>query len=82
MKKTCLWLKGLNPLLSTNDIGKPAPVGSCIKSNGRKYNYYFHQGRGAKDRSKTFQGIADAMAMQWGGDVRQGEQEDLFGGAA
>lgn len=30
-----------------------------------KHNYY-HQGKAAKQRSKTFPGIAKAMAEQWG----------------
>ena len=65
-KKTCLWLKGLKPLAPTLVVeppprqkikgGKSMPV---WYSNARKKDR-------AKIRSKTFQGIADAMADQWG----------------
>jgi site-specific DNA-cytosine methylase len=55
-KATCLWLKGL-PLL------KPTSI-----VNGRENR--IHMMPGSKDqwkkRSKTFQGMADAMAEQWG----------------
>lgn len=44
--------------------------GHCIRKSGAKkgkrYNYYFHQGKNGHERSRTFQGIADAMADQWG----------------
>lgn len=70
LKTTCLWLKGLDPLVESNNVGKPEPIGYVIRKTGRnagkKYNYYWRQGKNAKQRSKTFQGIADAMADQWG----------------
>lgn len=82
-KTTCLWLKGL-PLLKPTDI---VDKGEMVEfaSGKRMPKWYADASRSADRsniRSKTFQGIADAMAMQWGRDVRQGEQEDLFGGAA
>jgi len=59
-KKTCLWLKGLPPLMSTDIVGKT----ESSKVAGNWFN------KGGKDRqinrSVTFQGIADAMAAQWG----------------
>ena len=78
LKTTCLWLKNL-PLLKyrhQDDLfGKktaterPKPNGYCIrksgKNAGKKYNYYWTQGKSAKQRSKTFNGIANAMAVQW-----------------
>ena len=51
-KKTCLWLKGLPKLKPTN-IVEP------------KESYVMHKIRDSKRRSKTFTGIADAMADQW-----------------
>lgn len=68
-KKTCLWLKGL-PLLATTDI---VPTDEQIIINGTKRmsKWYYdtsllpHKDR-AKARSKTFTGIAKAMAEQWG----------------
>jgi len=59
-KKTCLWLKNL-PKLTYNT---PPPKPQSTKVPGNWYN------KGGKDRqknrAKTFQGIADAMAEQWG----------------
>jgi len=69
-KKTCLWLKCLPLLQPTNMLPKPVPNGGCIRQTGsrkgRIYNYYYHQGKSAKERGRTFQGIAEAMAEQWG----------------
>lgn len=55
-KATCLWLKGL-PLLSPTNIveGREARIHRMPPSPDRW-----------KERSKTFSGIADAMASQWG----------------
>jgi hypothetical protein len=62
-KKTCLWLKNLPELIPTNVI--PERERESTKIPGNWFN------KGGKDRQKerarTFQGIADAMANQWGG---------------
>ena len=63
-KRTCLWLKGLPALKPTNILTKPAsgrwdnqtPSGQNKLSPGKDR---------WKERSKTYQGIADAMAIQW-----------------
>lgn len=59
-KKTCLWLKNLPPLKATNIVD----VRESTKVPGNWFN------KGGKDRQKerarTFEGIADAMADQWG----------------
>lgn len=56
-KATCLWLKGLPELLSTEIVsGREAKVHRMPPSPDRW-----------KLRSTTYQGIADAMATQWGG---------------
>ena len=56
-KATCLWLKGLPKLEPTNIVdGREARIHKMPPSKDR-----------AKLRSTTFQGIADAMAEQWGG---------------
>jgi len=67
LKRTCLWIKNL-PLLNSADkiLERPYPTGYCIKKNGRRYNYYYHQGKNSHERSRTFRGIANAMADQWG----------------
>lgn len=66
-KKTRLWIKGLPPLHPT-DIVKPispyVPSGTGRK-NRSKYGAA-KRGEDAKERSKTFPGIARAMAEQWG----------------
>ena len=63
-KRTCLWLKGL-PMLFATDI--VVPRGSWVGSKSRNVSNYEWAGkRSAKDRSKTFPGIARAMAEQWG----------------
>lgn len=65
-KKTCLWLRGL-PKLKTNVL--PRPDNGVLfgrYSNGKAKTWEDHHVRSAKARSKTFQGIAEAMADQWG----------------
>ena len=67
-KRTCLWLKNLPPLVPTEMIEHHEPYvnGGCKDSHG---NYRKFQGRNERDpktRSKTFHGIATAMAEQWG----------------
>jgi hypothetical protein len=65
-KTTCLWLKGLPPLTPTNVVGKGARhVTKSGKSLPKWYNLPPSADRW-KIRSATFQGIADAMANQWG----------------
>ena len=68
-KKTCLWLHGLPNLQPTEIIteniiswvsaGSKDKHGNPRKQSGTKI-------RSAKERSKTFPGIAKAMAGQWG----------------
>ena len=67
-KRTCLWLKGLPPLAPTDVLSAYEPYvnGGCKDAHG---NYRRFQGRKERDpkiRSKTFPGIANAMADQWG----------------
>jgi len=65
-KTTCLWLKGLPALVPTNIVGKGARhVTKSGKSLPQWYNLPPSEDRW-KIRSATFQGIADAMADQWG----------------
>lgn len=55
-KATCLWLKNLLPLEPTNIVdGREARVHRMPPGKDRW-----------KERSRTYQGIADAMASQWG----------------
>ncbi len=61
-KKTCLWLKNLPQLQSTKII----PYTYVITKSGKKYTKgWYRTPRNSIARSRTFQGIADAMAEQW-----------------
>lgn len=70
-KKTCLWLKGVEPLIPTNVVIPPDRVefGSG-KSMPKWYAdaWRLPKKDRAKMRSKTFPGIAKAMAEQWVGN--------------
>ena len=62
-KTTCLWLKGLPALLPTSIVSKGEFV---TTPSGKKLPKWYSDNKSAKNRSRTFQGIADAMADQWG----------------
>lgn len=67
-KKTCLWLKGLPPLKPTNIIEEHKPFvssGTYSRTHDARYKGASRKGGSAKSRSKTFPGIAQAMAEQW-----------------
>ncbi len=66
-KKTCLWLKGL-PKLEGNGIFDRFDNGKIYGkySNGKNKTWEDCCVRSSKSRSKTFPGIAKAMAEQWG----------------
>ena len=63
-KATCLWLKNLPKLKSTKDV--KAEMEALPKSQSQRIHYTSPGPERAKIRSRTFQGIADAMAEQWG----------------
>ena len=68
-KKTCLWLKGLPLLKSTNEVKPPERV--KFKSGKTMPGWYAEAWKLPKDeraklRSNTFPGIAQAIADQWG----------------
>jgi len=63
-KRTCLWLKGVNPLVETNNV--KAEMDLLPKNQSNRLHYLPPGPDRWKQRSRTFQGIADAMAMQWG----------------
>ena len=76
-KKTRLWLRGLPLLVPTTPGCKPAgpyvPAGTGRK-NREKYGAA-KRGEDAKNRAKTFSGIARAMAEQWAGEAGSREDE-------
>ena len=76
-KRTCFWLKGLKPLNLTSVLPPPKPKG--YTKTGKPINFeeahgkiagLQHGGNSAKARSKTFSGIARAMAEQWAGEEK------------
>ena len=69
-KRTLLWLKGLPKLKPTNILTEytpylPSNTGGFARGKGGSRG----TAHNAKDASKTFSGIAQAMAEQWGGTV-------------
>jgi site-specific DNA-cytosine methylase len=61
-KKTCLWLKGLPKLAETNNV-YDYMMTLPIKERTR---IHWLGSNKSKERSKTYEGIAEAMAQQWG----------------
>lgn len=79
-KRTCLWLKGLPALERISDLPKPEPQYFCQgeKCKGKAIGWCEGikgtsggQAGRAKARSKTFPGIAKAMAEQWAGVCKE-----------
>lgn len=80
-KNTCLWLRNLPPLNPTDMLEKPDKgwKNQSFDKNGKYRGFKDYDENGkllawndpktAKIRSKTFPGIARAMAEQWGGDL-------------
>lgn len=67
-KSTCLWLKGL-PLLSPTNIVEPEVIRFKNGKTDDPWHYYtisLPRDKRSIERSKTFPGIARAMAEQWG----------------
>ena len=68
-KSTCLWLRGVEPLVPTDVI----PTTRHTTKSGKSYDQWWWDTcmigdlkKRAEARSKTFPGIAKAMAEQWG----------------
>jgi hypothetical protein len=64
-KATCLWLLGLPLLQPTNVLPKPA-TGRWSNQTPTGQNNLGPSADRWKERSKTYSGIAEAMAQQWG----------------
>lgn len=75
LKRTCLWLKNLPKLvhIKTTDLFEYAthtekPLPAYVQENGKKRYFTeasFNKKNAWKVRSRTFEGIAQAMATQW-----------------
>ncbi len=66
-KRTLLWLKNLPPLIPTNILNEYKPfLPSNTGGKKRGQAHSFGVAKSATEASKTFPGIAQAMAEQWG----------------
>lgn len=65
MKATCLWLTGLPPLVPTDVVGPP-PKDALLRRQWAKVHQMPPGPDRWKHRSRTYAGIAAAMANQWG----------------
>lgn len=73
-KRTCLWIRGLPPLIAMREApvepeGLWVGATSARRDPTIRQRYRLHSNRDQKRRSKTFPGIARAMAEQWAGQV-------------
>ena len=78
-KKTCLWLKGLPQLKPTDVLPLPECGHWANQTKGGQNKLVvdgkwigFNDPRTAKYRSKTYPGVARAMAEQWAGKTKEG----------
>lgn len=86
-KSTCLWLKGLDPLVPLVTEQPTLEWKEWVGKDGRKKRQplWFYKtlrecrtpAERAKARSKTFPGIAKAMAEQWAGENNEPIIEDF-----
>jgi hypothetical protein len=65
MKSTCLWLRNL-PLLQPTNIVGPPPTDPVERKKWAKVANMVPGPNRWRERSRTYSGIADAMAEQWG----------------
>ncbi len=77
-KRTLLWLKGLPQLYPTEMV---EPIAPWVQSNtgGKARAQKYHPGIAGdkKDRSRTFKGVAQAMAVQWSEPVTLSNWSDV-----
>jgi hypothetical protein len=70
-KRTCLWLRGLNPLVPQFPTWEDYRVAHALPEGSKPTARVHNMAPGPdrwKERSRFFPGIAAAMAAQWGGD--------------
>uniref|UniRef100_A0A6M3KBC4 Putative methyltransferase n=1 Tax=viral metagenome TaxID=1070528 RepID=A0A6M3KBC4_9ZZZZ len=63
-KATCLWLKGLPELKETNNVKEE--MLKLPKAQQQRIHYLSPGPNRGRERSRTYQGIANAMSEQWG----------------
>ena len=66
-EKTLLWLKNLPELTATDNVEPTGLWVGATSSRKKNKNYFMTSNRDSKKRAKTFKGVAEAMAEQWGG---------------
>lgn len=66
LKKTGIKTYRLPALIATNVVGPPPPLGSAERKKWERIWRMAKSPTRKRDRSETYQGIADAMACQWG----------------
>lgn len=73
LKATCLWLKNLPILMATDVVVPTGKWVNCTDHRREKRpDEWAKSGKKTqKDRSKTFRGIAEAMAQQWAGQYQR-----------
>jgi hypothetical protein len=65
-KKTLLWLKNLQPLMPTKIMAQYKPFLPSNTGGAKRGQKHYYTNISQKESSKTFEGIAKAMAEQWG----------------
>lgn len=70
-KATCLWLKGLPPLTPTHDVR--GEMGAMDDRDRHRVHHMPPGPERAALRSKTYPGVARAMAEQWGALAERGQ---------
>jgi len=73
-KRTCLWLKRLQPLKPAYETIEHARIGLGLPEGAKPSNRVHSASPGpnrGKERSRFFDGIADAMAVQWGSAIKE-----------
>ena len=75
-KTTCLWLRGLPPLIPTNVLPRPAS-GHWENQTPSGQNRLGPSPTRWMERSRTYEGFAQAMAQQWGATSTPEEDGDL-----
>lgn len=70
-KRTLLWLKNLPPLIHTDIVNDYVPYLPSNTGGAKRGQKATFKNISQKESSKTFQGIADAMASQWAEYINQ-----------
>ena len=67
-KGTCFWLEGIDPLITQTNL--KWQTNQLPKSEGSRIHWMSPSEDRAKERAKSYRGVAQRMAEQWGSDVQ------------